>query len=311
MSIAVKNRCKQGTLFIMAGDSTAVDYCGLKNEGYTVLTPYKDRGIFGRILRELCFKMRIQKPWYNRDFHKYIYNSIIVRDPLITNEYLHWLASENPKVKINFVYANIIGRAKHLTPDAIPSVYKVWTYDAGDSEKYNISLIKSKTYYRCFVYPKRKSKYDILFVGRDKGRIDYLLELKQQFEMMGLRTKFLITADGRFAKWDKRYGKPVPYTQIAEWISESKAILNVALPGQRGITIRDMEAVFNKVKLITTNKHIIDSEIYDENNVFILQDLQLSGVEKFINEPYHDCLDIQNRFSIENYVNEITETKKE
>lgn len=68
---------------------------------------------------------------------------------------------------------------------------------------------------------------------------------------------------------------------------------------------------FNKVKSITINNHIIDSEIYDENNVFILKDLQLKGIESFINEPYHDSLDIRNLFSIEKYVNEITETKKE
>lgn len=303
VEMKLKYECKQKTLFIMVKNS--VDYYGLKGEGYTVLCPYKDRSIFGRLFREICFMLGFQKPWYSRKFLKYEYQNIIVRDPLITRKYLEWLKAKNPEIRLIFTYANMVGKAKHLMPNEIPSEYKVWTYDGHDSEKYRISLIKSKAYYECFVYPKKQSRYDILFVGKDKGRLNYLLELKYQFESMGLRTKFLITADGKLSKRDKRYGRPVPYKQIAEWISESKAILNVTLPEQQGITVRDMESVFNKVKLITTNKHIVDSEIYDERNVYILDGFGLIGIVNFINEPYHEGIADPEQFTLEKYIKEI------
>ena len=105
-------------------------------------------------------------------------------------------------------------------------------------------------------------------------------------EELGLKTKFIITADGRLAKKKNYYSKPISYSKVVELVNESRAVLNIVMPNQTGATLRDYESVFNAIKLITNNQSVKDYAFYKEENVFILGKQPLSNLRAFLDTPF-------------------------
>lgn len=298
------------TAIIMAS-SGGYSYDGFVSEGYKVYCAYKRIAISLRFLRELWFRIPLlpKELWFDSEILNMNPQYIIIRDAIITRDYLKWLQKRFPDAQINFLYENMVDKARHVYPDKIPKGIRIWTYDGYDSKKYGIDLKKTSCYFPVYVDEKGKKKYDLLFVGRDKGRGEMLLNLKKYLEDHGFTTKFVITADGRFSRKKKYYHKEVPYQQIARWISESRSILNVAMENQEGITVRDLECLFNKVKLITTNKYIIKAEFYNEKNVYILNENNWAGLLEFLKSEYDDTRKIDlDQYSAEKMIAEITGT---
>ena len=107
----------------------------------------------------------------------------------------------------------------------------------------------------------------------------------------GLKTFFRVVPETRFEKnKDPRYGEPIPYDEICKLIARSRAILNVALPGQEGHTIRDTEAIWNNVKLITTNQKTAQRAYYNPANILVVSEETVSAQQiiDFLNTPFED-----------------------
>lgn len=260
-------------------------FAAFKKSGYNVCHPYRERNMVERIMREVWFRLRLpQKVWF-RKINQSVAN-IIVQDPLITRQYLLWLKEKFPDSKIRFMYQNMVGKAKHLMPKDVPNGIDIWTYDGHDSEKYGLKLLNSGGYYDCLIGERKKRVYDVFFVGADKGRGEWLLELQAQMEKLNLKTKFIICPDGKFVKKKSFYSKPISYTEVVNYVTMSKSILNVTLPDQIGATMRDYESIFNETKLITTNKNIKNYDFYIENNVFILGERNLAELPRFLNTVF-------------------------
>lgn len=278
---------KSNTVFIYP--VKCFDYDGYVNDKCNYVLSYRAGfGFFTRILREICFRLPFlpKKIWYNKEVLKYKVQYFIVTDVLITGHYLKWLHLHFPNAQINYNYSNMVGKSRHILPENLPEYVRGWTYDSYDSRKYNLRLRKNVNYFEYFVKPKKQIKYDLLFVGADKGRGEFLLNLEQKLCNLGLKVYFHITADGRFSKRKKYYQKSVSYSQITEWIAESKAILNVGMEHQEGYTVRDFESIFNNVKLVTTNKNIINAPFYQKENFFVLGTRPLNEIVAFLNSPY-------------------------
>ena len=300
---------RANTIIIVAGGKESYSYKGFLSEGYKVYPPYKKVSILLRVLREIWFRIPVipKSIWFDKSVLKESPEYVVMRDGLITRAYIKWIKKIFGTAQINFLYENMVGRARHLYPDKIPDYVRVWTYDGYDSRKYGIRLKNTSNYFPAFVYPAKEKKYDLLFVGEDKGRGDAILKLKDFLEQEGLKMKVHIVAESRLDRKKAYYKARVPYEQISQWVAESKAILNVALENQEGLTVRDFESIFNAVKLVTTNEFIKKTPIYDEHNVFILNHDNWEELAVFLREPYVEKKDIQLAdFSTEKMILEIT-----
>ncbi len=296
---------KKDVLFITA--ETGYVKKGLENGGYAVLHPYRYKTVLGRIFLEFLIRIKApQKGMFNKQILKSSRKFIIVQDSIITRQFLNWLKSHLPDSKIIFDYTNMVGKAHHILPNEIPEGIDVWTYDKHDSDKYDLNLFSSGGYLTSFIGEKCEKKYDIIYVGKDKGRAEYILELQKKFEEMGLTTKFLIMPSTRVSKKKRFYSKPIPYEEVIKLVTESRAILNIALPNQQGATMRDYESIFNDVKLITTNQIVNNFEFYDPNNMYILTNDNIEGVKDFMSLPYHPIKEsILEKHTIDSFVKEI------
>lgn len=279
---------KQRICYIRAKEKK--DYCfdGIKRMGYDIVVPYKGDNLLMRLLREMWFRLDFpfKAIWFNKVIKEKGADIFIIKDPLIIPEFLRWIKKIHPKARIIFEYDNRVSWS--LNPNIIVETdIEKWTYDADDAEKYNMEL-KHGAYLDIYkVIPDADKTIDVLYLGRDKGRLNELLELEAQFIAMGLKTKFHICADRRFMRYkNKRYQKNIPYEQYLELLKQSRAILNIVQNGQTSITMREYEAVFDGVKCITSNKGIYDFKLYHPSRFFVLGNDDLNKVGQFLRTPF-------------------------
>lgn len=254
--------------------------------GCCMLAAFKDRSLVGRIIREVIYRVPFipEKLCYSKEVLNYDKSEIIVYDATITKKYLLWLMEKFPNSNIHFFYCNKIGYANHLKPDEIPKGISIWTYDEYDANKFGINYSPSSTLLKKQPHYENPS-YDVFFIGKDKGRGEYLLDLQNKLNKMGIRTKFIITADGRLSRRKKYYSKYITYEQVLEYDKSSKAIVNIIMPTQVALTVRDFEAISLDIKLITNNIEIIKYDFYHPENIFILGRDNLNDLPKFLDTP--------------------------
>ena len=299
---------RENTIFITANQSYLFD--GLKSEGCKVYHPYKGNSFFLRIIREIFFRVPFLSKalWFNKKIlvsKKVKY--IVIYDALITLRFLEWINHCFPEAQINFKYSNLVGKAKHLMPDSIPKNIRIWTYDLNDAIKYGILYNNSYCYFSSFVKQSGDIEYDVFYVGRDKGRGDYLIKLRDQLNEMGLNTKFIITKNGKFSHKKSYYNKEITYEEVTKYISRSKSVLNIVLEGQEGVTMRDLESLFFKKKLITNNESLKTKEFFNDKNIFILKENNLLELVDFLKEPYNDLPnELLQKYTFDNAIDLIT-----
>lgn len=90
-----------------------------------------------------------------------------------------------------------------------------------------------------------------------------------------------------------------------DYMKKSKAILDVTNPIQSGLTMRTLEAIGMKKKLITTNKDITNYEFYNSNNIYVLDENVIID-DRFLNKPY-DNIDesIRNKYTLNQWIRDI------
>lgn len=93
----------------------------------------------------------------------------------------------------------------------------------------------------------------------------------------------------------------IPYDTVKKRVLESRAILEVNQQGQKGYTLRALEALFLEKKLITTNKSIINEDFYSPNNIFVVGIDDWEKLSIIIKSPYDKKV---NRFKNEYDVNQ-------
>lgn len=260
-------------------------YNAIANYGYCILTPYRGNNIFLRILREIWFRGNFpcKKIWYRFKESNKQYKTIMLFDPLITPEYIEWIHTKNPKSRIVISYEN---RAdKTIRPDTIPSYVEKWSYDRDDCNKYSMHWGSPSFFLEYRRKQKENPKYDVFYVGRDKGRAERLFALENELKDNGLKTYFHICADRQFLRFKKRYYKKLlTYDEYLDLLVDSKAVLNIVPEGQNSITQREMEAIFDGIKCITNNRGVKNFELYDDSIFYILGDEKNRSIISFLKE---------------------------
>lgn len=113
-----------------------------------------------------------------------------------------------------------------------------------------------------------------------------------------------------------------PFTpeQIRDMVRNSKAVLDLAHIKQQGLTMRTMETLGIKRKLVTNNIYLRDYEFYNETNDLILEDLETKADEaersgdysaftlpgaEWLDQPYAEDEDIRRKYSIHSWIDNL------
>jgi len=100
--------------------------------------------------------------------------------------------------------------------------------------------------------------------------------------------------------------KPMSAADVAQVVECSRAVLDVEHPRQRGFTMRTIETMLAGKKLVTTNKHILDSDLYDPSRVCVINRTNPGIPAEFLDQPYLPVPDsLRSHYSCEGWAAEL------
>ena len=209
-----------------------------------------------------------------------------------------------------------------------PYYDKVYTFDRMDYEKHKKKLNFLPLYYYEDCIPDRmppvnssRFKYDLSFIGTGHDdRIRIVKNVMEQCESSGLRgfsyfymphpavylkDKALNRDFKGVARSDIRFRK-VPFQKLYQIYANSKCIIDVENAGQHGLTMRSMEILGLKRKLVTTNSDIVNYDFYHPDNILVLDRKNPVINTEFFKTPYK-VLDerIYEKYSLSSWILEL------
>ena len=106
----------------------------------------------------------------------------------------------------------------------------------------------------------------------------------------------------RKAKWSEFEHEKVASKELMEIFSDSKCILDAPQAGQVGLTIRTIECLGAKRKLVTTNSDIKNYDFYNENNILIYSE-PINLDSPFFKNEYEELSDeLYEKYSLKNWL---------
>jgi len=233
----------------------------------------------------------------------YDYVFVILGEGL-TNRFYYRLKLLHPKAKmILYVWDGIKNNRQYLKRQ-FKYFDLVSSFDPVDSEKYSLNF---KPLF--YVPPDNLldqsnfnvNRHLVSFIGTShSSRSKVLAKIRAQFSTKGnvififeyLQAKWLYYL---YNIWDQRYSstpidlisfKSMDYNSVLEVMMASKAILDLPHPNQSGLTIRSIEALGLKKKLITTNVNIVKYDFYNPSNVLLIKPDNPNVSEEFLYSDY-------------------------
>lgn len=173
----------------------------------------------------------------------------------------------------------------------ISTRWEIWSFMKEDALKYNFKY--GATFYNPQLLAQNSiekdsqtsTDCDLLFVGTDKGRKDFLLNLKSQLEQNKVACDFKIVDNFR-SLFSRKYSREVSYKNLCRLNKRTSAILDVVQEGQTGLTLRIMEGLLFDKKIVTTNAAIrMDKDFKDNPNIYVITKDNIKELYTFLKKP--------------------------
>lgn len=259
----------------------------IKKYGVKALSTYKDLNFIGCLLRSLM--IRINSTWiryfYTKTWLEELrdYDTIVVFDGMNVLGDCKKISERYPQKRLILFYWNII---KGNVLNKLPKQWEVWTSDYGDAQKYGIMYNGQFVYDAFFENVDTTPKYDLYFVGINKGRFVSLNKLKELLSNNYHLNVFFRFVNPIRALINHRFSKPIPYQQVVEETGHSRIVLEYNQAGQEGLTLRCIESLILQKKLITNNKDVVNYKFYNPHNIYILKDDNVNDLQDFIDADF-------------------------
>ena len=227
---------------------------------------YKRTSKIGRIIRRMQSELQLSTERYFDDWIDDLgkYSKIIIHANPINQSVPKVLRRKGYNNRIIYWYWNPVRSC--VFPDKLDRKdCELWSFSKEDCEKYQLRY--NSTYY--FVAPDdcvSGTDTDLFFIGADKGRYKRLMKIKAAAESVGLTVDFRIIKDKTSSK-EGKYSERLSYAQVIEHVKKAKVVVELLQDGQNGFSLRVMEGLFFKKKLISDNAALTE-EYYPKDAFF-------------------------------------------
>lgn len=134
--------------------------------------------------------------------------------------------------------------------------------------------------------PMKERDIDLLFVGKAKGRYDFLKRVYDRLTANGVHCEFYLSHIDQ--KVDQTQSgihivDHVPYEDNIRLLKRSKCVLDIVPPETNCNTLRMSEAMYYNNRVITNNVHIVDEEYYSPELISLYtnpEDIDLDFLKK-------------------------------
>lgn len=99
---------------------------------------------------------------------------------------------------------------------------------------------------------------------------------------------------------------PLPASQVQDIVARSAAVLDVEHPRQRGLTMRTIETLMAGHKLVTTNAHITDSDLFHPSRAQVISRQAPAIPPAFLQQPFEPLpAALRQRYTCEGWLAEL------
>jgi hypothetical protein len=293
----------------------------IKKNGFDVFRIYKNINLPMKVLRRLHLyaNLHLYKYWFNKEWIKKIdqFDTILLHASIIKVPVVKFINSNFPHKRVILWYWNPVDKILPLKYTENLNC-ELWSFDPYDCKKYDLKY-NTQFYFdisKIIKNKKKSNQYDVLFIGKDKGRLNRLLNIKKGLEKFSLKIKFNIVGNSKLLyyinndiynkfnfKSKYNYSSPISYEEVVEMIFKSRSILDIVADGQSGLTLRPLEAIFAEKKLITNDSNIKKYDFYNSNNIHILKEDDYESLKLFLNRPYEKIdYEILNKYKFSSWI---------
>lgn len=245
-----------------------------------------------------------------------------IKGESIANHTITCLRHYHPSAKIIIYHWDSISNNPNAL-NLLPFFDKVYSFDKPDCQKLGIRFLPLFYLddYSKIVGNKSNFDYDLLFVGTTHSdRYQFVKNIESQLKEYGgksfiyfffpskilyykmkLQNKYLRNTsvkDFHFEAMDK--------TRLLQLYEASRVIVDVQHPRQTGLTMRCIETLGARRKLITTNQHIKKYDFYCKENILAIDRERPVITKDFLLAPYRELPeDVYHKYSLENWLSTI------
>lgn len=203
---------------------------------------------------------------------------------------------------------------------------KCYSFDRRDIEETPslrfLPLFYSRTYEEIGKKNNKNFKYDFCFVGTaHPKKYKFISMMSEQLRALYPNQyiyyffpspivyfyRKIMNKELRDAKYSEFHYVPLKGKEINDIYEQSRCVLDSAQDGQLGLTIRVLEALGAKKKLITTNKDVVNYDFYKPENIYVYKGkIDLDNV--FFKSEYKDVeRAVYEKYSLRSWLKEIVE----
>lgn len=248
-------------------------------------------------------------------FYNYYYNClknntikfdrvIVIRGGNITNQIMELIKQHCSDHCKYIMYQWDSVKNNSIILDYIHHFDKVYTFDMLDAKKYGWEY-RPLFFIGDFIQEEEK-EVDVSYIcALHSKRAELYNKLKQYEKKYNLRlfvnvySQFIFYVKHKYINKRKEYqaisDKDVSFRALSvkesyQLYNKAKVLLDYTHPGQSGYTMRTIESLGARCKLITNNARIKEADFYNPNNILVYKD-DLSDFDipaDFLNAPYED-----------------------
>ncbi|ASG68519.1 hypothetical protein CDV26_09065 [Francisella halioticida] len=254
-----------------------------------------------------------------KDFEEDKYDIVfVIRGGMLDASFLEKMKSKAHGTKFIMYQWDSINQNDYLP--FVKYFHLVKTFDRRDSKKYDLEYLPLffGDKYRNVRNTDVSKHYDLVFYGAfHSDRLQLIQLIESQLKKSGYNffyhlyiTKlalFRMLVTGKLKLKDKKYLKTykVNANSMISKYAAAKAVLDIELNIQSGLTIRTFETIGAGLKLITTNQNIKKESFYNANTVWVINRDALSDSDKlkFFFET-EEKIDYYEQYYISNWLRE-------
>lgn len=263
---------------------------------------------------------------------KIYYENIINRTKDVNYDYVFF-------VNIEAATKNIIDSLRHYHPDSVFILYEwdsivnnknarglldlfdeTWSFDKDDCEEFNMNFLP--LFYNN-EYAKLKTKeeyeYEVMFIGTTHSdRYRFVKSIEDQIEGDKFNWFYFPSILLYLKMWiqDKWFRKNSNYSEfkftplckkkLLEVVENSRILLDAQHPKQTGLTMRTLETLGARRKLITTNQYVKEYDFYNPKNILVVDRKKPLITKEFLDSSFEmPSIEVYNKYSLDSWLKTI------
>lgn len=193
-----------------------------------------------------------------------------------------YLRKAYKKCKLIYMFSDkaqlYFNKDKNFSVDHLKNIFDlVGSYNQCDVDKYDLVKMPVTPHdYSDIELDPSLPESDVVFVGKEKGRLEQLLSVYEKCTERGLVCDFhIVDVPEENQKYADKitYNKKMSYNELLRRVKRSRCVLNIIQDGADGVTLRDYEAIGMNKYLMTNNKAVEKLSAYNKNMVIDVDNL--------------------------------------